>query len=88
MKSIKAKKFLDGKSPLKVHPVSKTTIYGLISRYDAERAIDIAEAEMAERFKKEGSKVINEVMSKIFHANMADNIVTELMDKIIENVNK
>lgn len=88
MKSIKAKKFLDGKSPLKVHPVSKNTTYGLISRYDAERAIDIAEAEMIERFKTEGSKVINEVMSRIFHANMADNIVNELMDKIISNINK
>lgn len=88
MKSIKAKKFLDGKSPLKVHPVSKNTTYGLISRYDAERAIDIAEAEMIERFKTEGGKVINEVMSKIFHANMADNIVNELMDKIIANINK
>lgn len=88
MMSIKAKKFLDGKSPLKVHPVSKNVIYGLISRYDADRAVEIAEAEMLDKFKTEGSKVINDVLSKIFHANMADNIVNELMDKIIGNINK
>ena len=43
---------------------------------------------MLDKFKTEGSKVINDVMSRIFHANMADNIVTELMDKIIDNINK
>lgn len=46
MISEEAKKFLDKKSAVIVHPVSGKMIYYQISRYDAERAVEIAEADL------------------------------------------
>ena len=48
MKSERARAFLDRKSPKKVHPISGKETYGLLSWYDAERAVELAE-EDAER---------------------------------------
>ncbi len=48
MKSERARAFLDRKCPKKVHPISGKETYGLLSRYDAERAVELAE-EDAER---------------------------------------
>ncbi len=48
MKSEKARAFLDRKCPKHVHPVSKKETYGLLSRYDAERAVELVEDEAEE----------------------------------------
>lgn len=49
MKSEKALAFLDRKCPKREHPVSGASFYGLLSRYDAERAIALAEEDAAEK---------------------------------------
>ena len=48
MKSERALAFLDRKCPKKVHPISGKETYGLLSRYDAERAINLVEEEADE----------------------------------------
>ena len=48
MKSERARAFLDRKCPKKVHPVSGKETYGLLSRYDADRAINIVEEDAEE----------------------------------------
>ncbi len=53
MRSEKAKQYLDGKSPTRTHPVSKSVTYGLLSRYNAEKAIELAEQETEERMRAE-----------------------------------
>lgn len=52
MKSERARAFLDRKCPKKVHPISGKETYGLLSRYDAERAIDLVEEEAEEALQK------------------------------------
>lgn len=51
MKSEKAKQYLDRKSPAKIHPASNSKTYYLLSRYDAEKAIELAEQEAEERMR-------------------------------------
>lgn len=56
MKSERARAFLDRKSPNRVHPVSGAVTYGLLSRYDADRAVELAEQETEETMRDKAIK--------------------------------
>lgn len=87
MKSRKAIYFLDRKSPVIVHPVSKSVTYYSLSRYDAERAVELAEQEAEERMREKAHKIVKEMMTGIFHGNMPQKIADEFIQKLTDDEN-
>lgn len=66
MRSDRAYAFLDRKCPKRVHPVSGAVIYNLLSRYDADRAVKLAEEdaedalqELREQFAADIKQLVN-----------------------------
>ncbi len=84
MKSERAKHFLDCKSPVHRHPNGSTTYY-LLNRYDAERAIDLAEQETEVRMCAKAHKIVKEMMAVIFQGDMPQNIAEEFIQKLKED---
>lgn len=87
MKSEKAQAFLDRKSPKRVHPVSGAVVYYDLNRYDAERAVELAEQEAEERMQAKAHKIIKEMMTGIFHGDMPEKIADEFIQKLNEDEN-
>lgn len=84
MRSEKARAFLDRKSPKRVHPVSGTATYSLLSRYDAERAVEIVEEEAEEAMQSLREKFAADIKQLVDKWEVSDRKIDRLWLKEAE----
>lgn len=84
MRSEKARAFLERKSPKRVHPVSKKETYGLLSRYDAERAVELVEEEAEDAMQELREKFAADIKQLVDKWEISDQKIDRLWLKEAE----
>lgn len=84
MRSEKARAFLERKSPKRVHPVSGTATYSLLSRYDAERAVELVEEEAEEALQELREKFAADIKRLVDKWEISDQKIDQIWLKEAE----
>lgn len=84
MKSERARAFLDRKCPKQVHPVSGAVIYNLMSRYDADRAVKLAEEDAEDALQELREQFAADIKQLVDKWDVSDQKIDRLWLKEIE----
>lgn len=88
MKSEKARKYIEDWTFDATSLVDADGIGAIVlRRYEAVKAVEIAEQEAEERVRIKAHKIVKEMMDGIFHGNMPQKIADEFIQKLNDNGN-